>query len=204
MEDRLTLYRQRRERMQECKELAAKSCYSIIIVIIALVVLRPVMVDQIVTRAHGYSAAGMLEESQRQCDKALLIDENNSAAWCQLARLHKLRRERDLAYAAYEKAVRTDTKNRSARYELAMMYMDDGKHQLAIPYLEQVRELGPDRAKDGAVDQNSYHRAALYMLALCYEKVGDPLKTELSLKQMRVIYPDCGNPEDPLQPSRQK
>jgi tetratricopeptide (TPR) repeat protein len=202
MEDRLTLYRQRRERTQECKELAAKSCYSIIIVIVALIVLRPVMVDQILGRAHAYSAAGMLEESERQCDKALLIDEDNSRAWCQLARIHKLRRERDMAYAAYEKAVRANRTNRSARYELAMMYMDDGKHELAIPYLEQVRELGPDRIKDDAVGQSSYHRASLYMLVLCYEKVGDPIKTELTLKQMRVFYPDCGNPEDHLQPFR--
>ncbi len=204
MEDRLTRLRQRREHLQECKDLASKSCYSIIIVIVALIVLRPLMVDQILSRAQAYSATGMLEESQRQCDKALLIDDDNSRAWCELARLHNLRRERDMAYAAYEKAVRSDHTNRSARYELAKMYMDDGKHQLAIPYLEQVRELGPERAKDGAVEQNSYHRSALYMLAQCYEKVGDPLKTELSLKQMRVIYPDDGNPEDRQQPLRPK
>lgn len=203
MEDRLNLSRQRRERRQECKELAAKSCYSIIVVIVALVVLRPLMVDQILSRADAYSAAGMLEESQRQCDKALLIDDNNSHAWCQLARIHKIRGEREMAYGAYEKAVQADRTNRSAHYELAMMYMDDGKHHLAIPYLERVGELGPDRMKGGIIGQESYHQAALYMLVLCYEKVGDPLKTEVALKEMRVLYPGCGNPEDHLQPFRQ-
>jgi len=203
MEDRLILSRQRRERTQECKELAAKSCYSIIIVILALVVLRPLMVDQILSRADAYSAAGMLEESQRQCDKALLIDDDNSRAWCQLARNHKIRGEREMAYSTYKKAVQADSTNRSAHYELAMMYMDDGKPQLAIPYLEQVRARGPDRTRSGTIGQSSYHRAALYMLVLCYEKVGDSAQAELNLKEMRVFYPDCGNPEDHLQPFRQ-
>jgi len=203
MEDRLILSRQRRERRQECKELAAKSCYSIIIVIVALVVLRPLMVDQILSRADAYAAAGMLEESQRQCDKAMLIDDDNSRAWCQLARIYKIRDDREMAYSAYKKAIQADNTNRSAHYELAMMYMDDGKHHLAIPYLERVSELGPDRTEGGIMGQSSYHQAALYMLVLCYEKVGDPLKTEVALKEMRVLYPACGNPEDHLQPFRQ-
>jgi tetratricopeptide (TPR) repeat protein len=203
MEDRLIRFRERRERRQECKELAAKSCYSVIIVIVALVVLRPLMVDQILGRADAYSAAGMLEESQRQCDKALLIDDDNTRAWCQLARIYRIRGDREMAYGTYKKAVQADSTNRSAHYELAMMYMDDGKPQLAIPYLERVGELGPDRTKGGIIGQDSYHQAALYMLVLCYEKVGDPIKTEVALKEMRVLYPGCGNPEDHLQPFRQ-
>ena len=52
MEDRLIAYRQRRERVQEYKEVAAKSCYSLIIIVVALVLLRPVMVDQILSLAE--------------------------------------------------------------------------------------------------------------------------------------------------------
>ena len=203
MKDRLILSRQRRERRQERKELAAKSCYSIIIVIVALVTLRPLMVDQILSRADAYAAVGMVEESQRQCDKALLIDDDNSQAWCRLARLCKSGGDRATAYAAYEKAVRAESTNRSAHYELALMYVEDGKHQMAIPYLEQVRRLGPDRAKNGVIQRSSYHRDALCLLVLCYQKVGDPDKTELNLKEMRVFYPDCGSPGDRLQPFSQ-
>jgi tetratricopeptide (TPR) repeat protein len=201
MEDRLILSRQRRERWQQRKELAAKSCYSIIIVIVALVVLRPLMVNQILSRAEAYAAAGMVEESQRQCDKALLIDDDNSQAWCQLARLYKSGGDRATAYAAYEKAVRADPTNRSARYELAVMYVEDGKHQMAIPYLEQVRQLGPDRVRNGVVERGSYHRDTLALLILCYRKVGDSDKTELNLKEMRVFYPGYGDPEDRVPPS---
>jgi len=149
MEDPLILARQRRERQQERKELAVKSCYSIIIVIGALVVLRPLMVDQILSRAEAYSVAGKFEECQRQCDKALLIDDDNSQAWRQLARLYLRQGDCATAYAAYEKATQADSTNRAAHYELALMYMADGKHQMAVPYLEQVRRLGPDRAWNG-------------------------------------------------------
>ncbi len=203
MEDRLILSRQRWERRQERKELAAKSCYSIIVVIVALVLLRPLMVNQILSRADAYFAAGMLEESQRQCDKALLIDDDSSRAWCQSARLLKIRGDRAAAISAYDKAVQADRTNGSAHYELAMMYVDDGRHQMAIPYLEQVRRLGSDRTKDGALGQSYYLKDALYLLILCYQKVGDSVKTELTLKEMRACYPDSGNPEDHLQPSRQ-
>jgi tetratricopeptide (TPR) repeat protein len=201
MEDPLILARQRRERRQERKELAVKSCYSIIIVIGALVVLRPLMVDQILSRAEAYAATGMVEECERQCDKALLIDDDNSYAWCQLARLYRSGGDHATAYAAYEKAVRADSTNRPAHYELALMYVEDGKYQMAIPYLEQVRRLGPDRAWNAVTERSSYHREALSLLVLCYQKVGDSDKTELNLKELRVLYPGYGNPEDRLPPS---
>jgi len=190
MEDRLILYRQRQQRRQEYKELAAKSCYSLLIVTIALVAVRPLLVDQILSRADAYSAVGQLEESQRQCDKALLIDDNSSQAWCQLARIRKVKGDRAGAYEAYSKAVQADTTNRPASFELGMMYVDDDRHQLAIPYFDQVRGLGSDSFIRGRPEPTSYHRAALNMLALCYKKVGDPVKTELILKELRVYYPD--------------
>lgn len=199
MEDPLIVARQRRERQQERKELAVKSCYSIIIVIGALVLLRPLMVDQILSRAEAYSAAGSFEECRRQCDKALLIDDDNSYAWCQLARLYLSGGDRATAYAAYEKAVQSDSTNRAAHYELARMYMEDDKHQMAVPYLEQVRRLGPDLAWNGVTERSSYHRDALSLLVLCYRKVGDQDKTDLILKELRVLYPGYGNPEDRLQ-----
>ena len=40
------------------------------------------------------------------------------------------------------------------------------------------------------------------MLVLCYEKVGDPIKTEMTLKEIRVFYPESGNPEEHLAPLR--
>jgi len=202
MEDRLILREQRRERRQQYKETAVRSCYSVLIVAVALVVLRPLIVDEILSRADAYSAVGQLDECMRQCDKAILIDDESSRAWCLLARIHKVRGNREMAYAAYERAVQADSTNTSAHFGLGMLYMDDGRHLLAIPHFEQVRKLGPDRAQGNRPGGDSYHRAALYMLVLCYEKVGDPLKTELTLKEIRGFYPECSNPDELLRPLR--
>ena len=196
MEDRLDLYRQRRQRRQEYKEVAARSCYSLLIVMIALAVLRPLMVDQILGRADAYCALGRLDESKRQCDKALLIDDDSSRAWCLLARIYKAGGDREMAYGAYDRAVQADRENGSAHFELGMMYVEDGRHPLAIPHFEQVRRLGPDNAGAGPSRRNGHHQAALEMLVQCYEKVGDPIKTELTLREMRIFYPDCESPEE--------
>lgn len=198
MEDRLIVYRRRRQRRQEYKELAARSCYSVIIVVAALVVLRPLMVDQILSRAQAYSAVGRTDECRRQCDKALLIDDRSSEAWRQLAHVYKTSGDREAAYEAYKKAVEADAGNESANFELGMMYADDGRYQIAIPYFEQVRKLGSDGSGRGQAVPRSYHRASLYMLVLCYRKVEDPVKTELMLKEIRVFYPVSGNPEEQI------
>lgn len=190
MEDRLLAYRQRRERVQEYKEAAAKSCYSLIIIVVALILLRPMMVSQILSLASAYSSAGMLDESMRQCDKALLIDEDSSDAWRQSARIYKARGDREMACGAYQKAVQADVANRAANFELAMMYVEDGRHAVAIPYFEQVRKLGPDRAAAYETAGNSYHRASLEMLILCYEKENDTAKMEVAIKEARIFYPN--------------
>jgi tetratricopeptide (TPR) repeat protein len=200
VEGRLIAQRKRRERRQAYKELAAKSCYSVIIVIVALVALRPLLVDQILSRADAYSALGQIDESQRQCDKALLIDDNSSRAWCQLARIRKTTGDRSGAYEAYDRAVQADAANRSANFELGMLYADDDRHQLAIPYFEQVRGLGPDPLVPGQPGPTSYHRDALHMLELCYKKVGNAVKTELILKEIRAFYPNSTSTSDPSKP----
>jgi tetratricopeptide (TPR) repeat protein len=202
MEDPRIGYRRLRQRRQEYKDLAAQGCYSVMIVMVALLVLRPLMVDQILSRADAYCAVGQFDESKRQVDKALLLDDDNSQAWCLLARIYKIRGERGMAHGAYDKAVQADCANVVAHFELAVMYMDDGRYLLAIPHLEQIRTLGPDRAQGGPSKWDSYHRASLYMLVLCYEKAGDPVKTEMTLKEIRAFYPESGNPEEHLLPLR--
>jgi len=190
MEDRLIAYRKRRERLQEYKETAAKSCYSLIIIVVALVLLRPMMVNQMLSLAGAYSSAGMLDESMRQCDKALLIDGESSGAWYQSARVYKAQGQREMAYGAYQKAAQSDATNRPAQLELAAMYIEDDRHTLAIPCLEQVRSLGPDKTASVGIGHNSLHRAALEMLVVCYQKEKDPAKLEMVLKEGRIFYSD--------------
>ncbi len=198
MVEDMMIYPRPRRSWQEFKEFAANSCYSVILIGLALILLRPVMVRHMLSRAEAYSSVGQIDESRRECDKALLIGSESDYAWCQLGRFYKATGDRERAYAAYQKAVQVDPKNKPAQFELGMMYIDDGSYAAAIPCFEKVRELGPEKAMDLQVGTPPYHRDALNMLASCYEKTGDPTKLELVLEEMGVFYPGFGNIEQRL------
>lgn len=194
------IYPKRRRSGAEYKEFVARGSCSVILVVLALFLIRPLMVTQILSRAEAYSAFGLFEESKRQCSKALLIDGNNSRAWCQLGHIHKAEGDLDLASAAYQKAAEADPTNRPARYELAMLHVQAGRCDEAIPYLEQLRVLGPDEGERLQQDGFSYHKSALTMLFLCYEKAGDSAKAQFTREEMRVFYPDYTLPDQPAVP----
>jgi tetratricopeptide (TPR) repeat protein len=191
------IYPKKRGLSQEQKEWAARGSYSIIVIVLALFLIRPLMVSQILSRAEAYSAFGLLEESKRQCNKALLIDGNNSRAWCQFGHIYKAEGDREAALAAYQKATEADPANKQANHELGMMYVQDGRHEDAIRYLEQVRALGPDKNDRLHQDGFSYHKSALILLVRCYEKTGDLAKAKFTREEMRVFYPDTIATEQP-------
>jgi len=179
----------RRGRKRDYREIAIKGSWSVIFVILALIAMRPLMVSQILSRAEAYADFGLNEDCRRQCNKALLLDGDNSRAWHQLARIYKAQGNREMAYEAYHRATEADAANGPAHFELGLMYVQDEQHQQAIPYFERVRTLGPDKTKQDRKDEFVCHKAALDMLALCYEKVGHATKAEFTLEEIRVFYP---------------
>lgn len=189
MKEGQVVYRKRRSDRDEYRDLVAKGSYSIIFIVVALIAIRPLMVGQILNRADAYSAFRLHDESKRQCDKALLIEADNSHAWYVLACTHKAWGERDAAYGAYHRAAEADPTNVPAHFELALMYIQDGQPQQAVPYFDQVRQVESGRAHQPAPERFAYHRAALDMLVLCYEKVGDPTKAAFTREELRVFYP---------------
>ena len=193
MEDESVIYTRRsqyepkrRERERAIKELVAKGAYSIIFVVLALIALRPLMVNQMLSRADAYATFGLHDESKRQCSKALLLDENNGQAWHKLARIHRGEGNIDMALGAYQMATASDRGNTPAYFEYAMMHVEEGRHKQAIPLLDRVRQL---KSNEKAPGGSSYHKASLDMLLRCYEKVGDQAKVEFTREEMRVFYP---------------
>jgi len=172
------------------KEFAAKGCYSVIFIVLALMAIRPLMVNHMISRADAYSAYGMYPDCKRECNKALLIDSDNSEAWCRLARIYRTEGDRDMAYVAYLNATRSDAKNKPAHFELGVMYAHDKLYREAIPYFDQVRKLGQDKPEYVQKGGFQYHKATLDMLATCYEKAGDVAKAEYTLEEIRVFYPN--------------
>jgi len=204
MENGQVICSRRKTRSNGCKELAAKGSYSVIFIVLALIVLRPIMVDHMISRADAYSAYGMHQDSRRQCNKALLLDSDNSEAWCRMARLSRAEGDRDMAYGAYLNATQADATNKPAHFELGMMYAQDHLYKEAIPYFDQVRKLGPDKPQTIHRGGLPYHKSSLDMLALCYEKAGDITKAEFTLEEIRVFYPDYANPDPRLDELKQR
>lgn len=189
MADGQIVYPKHREREYAVRELVAKGSYSVIIVVVALIALRPLMVKQLLSRADAYSAFGLYDESKRQCDKILLFDSDNSQAWCNLGRIYKRQGDLDLALGAYQKSTDTDPDNVPAQFELGLMYVKEGHHRQAISHLDQVRRCRSNKTTASPQEPFLYHKAALDMLLICYEKVGDQAKAEFTQEEIRVFYP---------------
>lgn len=188
------IYRRKHGLSQAQKELAARSSYSVILVVVALFLIRPLMVSQVLSRAEAYSAFGLFEESKRQCNKALLIDGNNSRAWCQLGHIHKAQGDPNMAQTAYQQAIEADPDNKVAHYELAVLHLHNGRHAEALRHLEQVRAAGPDQGQRLPREGFSYHKMALSLLITCYEAVGDPAKAQFTREELRIFYPNSVSP----------
>ncbi len=186
------------------RELAAKGSYSVIFIVLALFILRPVMVNHMISRADAYSAYGMLQECRRECNKALLLDNDNSEAWCRMARLYRTEGDLDMAYGAYLNAAQADATNKPAHFELGMLYVQDHLYKEAIPYFDQVRKLGPDKPQIIQRGGFPYHKSSLDILAMCYEKAGDIAKAEFTLEEIRVFYPDYAKPDTRLDELKQR
>lgn len=190
--------RARRDR-QEYRELVANGAYSVILIVVALIAIRPLMVRQMLDRADAYSIFNLHGDAKRQCDKVLLIDADSSRAWYLLGQIHKAQGDVDAAYGAYQKATETDSKNVPANFELALMFVQDGQPQQAVPYLDQVRRVTSAPTYQPPTEGGfAYHRAALDLLVMCYEQVGDPAKAEFTREELRVFYPhhtQVGEPE---------
>jgi len=189
MADGQIVYSKHRERDHAVRELVAKGSYSVIIMVVALIAIRPLMVKQLLSRADAYSAFGLYDESKRQCDKALLLDSDNSQAWYNLARIYKIEENLDLAFGAYQRATEADPANISAQFELGMMYVNEGCHQQAIPHFDQVRRHCSDKTASSLQKVFPYHRSSLEMLLTCYEEAGDQSKAKFAREEMRVFYP---------------
>jgi len=74
------------------------------------------------------------------------------------------------------------------------MYVEDGRHQLAIPYFEHVRRLGPEGSAESPAAKTSYHRAALEMLVCAMRRKG-PRQSGNDAQGEADLLPDGRGPE---------
>ena len=170
-------------------DLVMRSAASVIFIVVVLFLLRPVMVGQMLARADAYTANGLYDDAVRQCDKALLIQSDNADAWTRLGYVQKAKGQPYAAAEAFSRAIEKDPQHEAANYERGMLHMLEEHCQLAVPYFERIRQAGPSPASANSPQAFPYHKAALDMLVVCYERLGCPGKAAGVLLELEAFYP---------------
>jgi tetratricopeptide (TPR) repeat protein len=177
---------------------ATRRFFSVVFVIAAIILLKPLMVNQLLNRADAYSTFGLYQDSVRQCKKALLFDKDNREAWNRLGSNYKNEGDIKKSIETYEKAVQIDSQNRVALYDLGMIYALRKNYSKAVLYFEQVRKLGPETPEQQAENVLSYHKLSLDVLALSYERLQDYDRAVMILKELKTYYPDYTQADERL------
>ncbi len=168
---------------------AARWSFSLLFVVVAMFLMKPLLINRIVNRAEAYSACGMHNNAIRQCRKALFIDRANNRAWNIMAGSYKSQCDIDQAVNTFLTAINIDSDNRLAYFKLGMIFAVDRRYKRAVPYFVQVVDLGPETPAELASDPFDYYKSALDMLATCYESLGEKEKTAVVREQLKNEYP---------------
>lgn len=172
---------------------------SILLVLVALFALKPVIVDRLISRAEAYSSNSMFNNTERECQKAIYLDGDNTRAWNLLGGAYKSRGDIRNAVNAYLNAINVNPANRVAHFRVAMIFVLEKDYRRAIPHFELIRILGPESPAALACDPFSYYRASLEMLSLCYEKTDKPDKIQDILKDLARTFPGGTKDNDMLE-----
>ncbi len=168
-----------------------KWSFSIIFVTLCLLAARPMIVNQLLSRADAYYAYGLNDNAIRQCKKALFIQPHNNHAWLTLGDSYKSQNDIDNAVQTYLNAINADASNWTAHFRLAMLFALQQDYTSAIPHFEAVRQLAPLPPYAPAPDAFNYHLSSLEMLALCYERTDQTDKAIELLGEALRQYPTC-------------
>ena len=172
---------------------------SIVFVMLTIFALKPVIVNQLISRAETYSSNNQFNNTERECQKAIFLDGDNIRAWNLLGNAYKSRGDITNAVNTYLNAINVNPANKVAHFRVAMIFTLDKDYNRAIPHFELIRILGPESPQALACDSFSYYQASLEMLSLCYEKTGKINKVNDIVKDLARTYPSSQKDKDMLQ-----
>jgi len=93
-------------------------------------------------RGWTFMEAGDLQNAVDELQSAVRIDDGNAAAWTNLGLALARTGRWTESVEALEKAVATDPKLAEAHHTLAIVYLDQGNHDLARKHVRIARKLG--------------------------------------------------------------
>jgi tetratricopeptide (TPR) repeat protein len=172
--------------------------FSILFVLVALFVLKPLIVNHLITRAEVYASYGLYNNAARECKKAILFDHANERAWNTLGSSYGNQDDLDNAVNTYLSAINADPSNKIAHFKIATIFALDKNYNMAVPHFEHIRSLGPESPATLASNPFSYYRASLKMLSLCYERTGKPNKQQNVLAELARTCPGYKKEEGKL------
>lgn len=160
---------------------------SVVLIIGALFVLRPTIVEQMYLRTASYAMYGMHEQIIRMCQKIIFFDPGYVKAWTSLGIVYADEGENDKAVGALTRVLELEPEEHgAASFMLGKIYYEANNYQKAIIYFERIRSLGKDVAAALDADILSYrhgpqamrhlhgYQKMLGYLADAYEKTGNP------------------------------
>ena len=161
---------------------------SLAFIALSLIVMRPFIVKQLVSRASSYMTCELFNDAIRSYEKAVFINKENVKAWNMLGYAYKSNGNLEKSIYAYHQAIKTDPKDKSANFSLGVILASEKKYKEAVPYFEQIIAFGPDE-NGQAIDIVSYHKSSLRLLANCYEALNEFDKKDRALKELQKYYP---------------
>lgn len=164
--------------------------FCILFILGSFYLLRPVMVRQLTNRAGTYISYPLYDEAIREYKKAIFLDSHNSDLYASIAYAYRSKNDFKQSENAYKEAIRLNSLNKAAIFELGMLYFMQGKYEEAIKQFNVVVELVIDDREDAVFGITSYHRPALNMLTESYGKLGREKDRESVLQRIRYFYPE--------------
>jgi len=165
---------------------------SVFIVVVFLFLLKPFLVELMLTRVSSYFSSYYFDDAVRMSKKVVFIDKTNIKGWTSLGKAYKEkavidrsagnydkeRNDIDNSIEAYERAFSLDLKDLRLGFEIGMLYFSKREFANAVRYFEHVRNLGADSGRAPRADIFGYYSMSLTMLHRCYESLGEMNKAE--------------------------
>ncbi|MFA6358016.1 MAG: tetratricopeptide repeat protein [Candidatus Omnitrophota bacterium] len=169
--------------------LALRWLLSLTFICSSLIIMRPFIAKQLLSRASSYMPCELFSDAIRSYEKAVLLDKRNVMAWDMLGYSYKSNGDLEKSIYAYRQALKADPKDKSANFSIGVILASEKKYKEAVPYFEQIRAFGSDNRRQG-VDIVSYHKSSLRLLVTCYDALKELNKRNSALEELHRYYPE--------------
>lgn len=167
---------------------AIRLAVTLLLVPMMLILLKPVFMRFVQSRAAAYAGTGRFDDAIRVSKKWLFFDGGNPAAWSDIATLYRSAGRREEALRAYEKSLAFDPDNAKTHFEMGMFHTWSKEWAAAVLHFERARELSRDGTR---LVNPARYRGALVMLDRCYTELAEADKAAAARAELAARFPSA-------------